>query len=280
MTTRRGPIVVGIDGSAHLAASVAAAIELGARHAARRDADLRLVYGYGTPSPIRDDADTRGDAARHVLDRSIAHAAAAYPQLSIGGAVYPGSTAKMLVAASTEAALVLVCADARVHYGGLQAGLVSVQVAAHTRAPVIVVATPPSAGTAIDHDVVVVGVDGSPGSTGAVAYAFAEAHARGGRVHVRYVSERRQPVDLSSADDMLRATIAASLRNYPDTPVRLDAVGGDNPVRGLNDAGVHADLIVVGARGRGGFATLVLGSVSDGLVRYARTNVAVVPAGR
>jgi nucleotide-binding universal stress UspA family protein len=67
-------------------------------------------------------------------------------------------------------------------------------------------------------------------------------------------------------------------RRFPDIPVTFDAVCAANPVRALNDVGAHADLIVVGARGHGGFPSLLLGSVSDGLVRYSRTDVAVVRA--
>jgi nucleotide-binding universal stress UspA family protein len=46
----------------------------------------------------------------------------------------------------------------------------------------------------------------------------------------------------------------------------------------LHDANGSADLVVVGARGLGGFSTLALGSVGDGLVRYARCQVAITPA--
>jgi nucleotide-binding universal stress UspA family protein len=278
MTRLDRPIVVGLDSTAQTAISVAAAIELGAWEATRHHVDLSLVYGYGTAYPW-----TRAEAEavrRATADRFLAHHIAAtktaHPGLTVRGSIHADSAANTLVAASATASLVIVCSDARVHYGGLQAGLVSVQVAAHALAPVIVVATPRLRPAALDRPLVVVGVDGSTGCNDAIGFAFDEAHARDADLHAISVDDGGG----ERAEQMLRVATDEWRHKYPEVRLSVVATAGANPVRALNDAGVDADLVVVGARGRGGFATLLLGSVSDGLVRYSRSSIAVVPTER
>jgi nucleotide-binding universal stress UspA family protein len=291
------PIVVSVDTSAETTAGVNAAIELGAWEAARHHVGLHLVRGYEMPPPwVHADTDTDldfpgRDISRQLLEHTVAGAAAEHPTLVVRGSLRPGSAAHVLVAASAAAELVVMCADARLHYGGLQAGLVSVQVVAHALTPVIVMA--PTRERSRDDSqgaLVVVGVDGSPGCVDAVAFAFAEAQARHGRLHAVYASDQRsRPASstdsrpgLNRSRTAARAMLADATdilgQKFPDIPVTFDAVHAANPVRALNDAGTRADLIVVGARGYGGFPSLLLGSVSDGLVRYSRTDVAVVRA--
>jgi nucleotide-binding universal stress UspA family protein len=52
------------------------------------------------------------------------------------------------------------------------------------------------------------------------------------------------------------------------------------PVKALIQAAEHADLLVVGARGRGGFAGLMLGSTSDQITHHAPCPVTVVRSRR
>ena len=271
MTRHEGPIVVGIDGTALIAGSVNAAIELGAWEATRRHVDLNLVHSYaaGTASP---------DRVRQSLDRLVDQAIAACPELDVTGDLRPGSAANGLVALSATASLVVMCADTRVHYGGLQAGLVSVQVAAHSLAPVVVVPAPRTRPPTGARSLVVVGIDGSPASSDAIAFAFEEAAGRNAALHAVFAWDRTPHYNppQPAAEEMLCHATDVWAHKYPDVAVVCTAVGGSNPVRVLADAAASADLIVVGARGAGGFDALELGSVSDGLVRFARTNIAVV----
>ena len=137
---------------------------------------------------------------------------------------------------------------------------------------------------------VVVGIDSSAGSAEAVAFAFDEAQARCAELRAIYVWESKGHERLgwtlqyhsaghaAAADRMLREATCGWEDKYADVSVSREAVFSDNPVRGLNNTTGGADLIVVGARGSGGFDTLALGSVSDGLVRSPPCRVAIVAA--
>ncbi|MGJ9424045.1 universal stress protein [Aeromicrobium sp. CF3.5] len=79
----------------------------------------------------------------------------------------------------------------------------------------------------------------------------------------------------ASTLEALDADVADLRAAHPQ--VRIDtAVTHGNAAEQLIAASESADLIVVGRRGRGGFAQLVLGSVSDQVVRHAQCPVLVV----
>ncbi|MEU6998694.1 universal stress protein, partial [Nonomuraea sp. NPDC046570] len=62
---------------------------------------------------------------------------------------------------------------------------------------------------------------------------------------------------------------------HPDVQMNESAVC-EHPVSALAEASRTADLVVVGSRGLGGFASAVLGSVSHGILHHAHCPVAVV----
>ena len=129
---------------------------------------------------------------------------------------------------------------------------------------------------------VVVGVDGSPASELATAIAFDEASRRKAElvaVHT-WISHADFYVDVAwdavatQAEEELAQRLAGWSERYPEVIVRR-VVGQDNPVSRLLKESSRAQLLVVGSHGRGGFAGLLLGSVSSALAQASRIPVIV-----
>jgi nucleotide-binding universal stress UspA family protein len=77
-----------------------------------------------------------------------------------------------------------------------------------------------------------------------------------------------------TAED-LRQVITAELGEDPPVFVQPHVKQG-RPAKVLIEESANADLLVVGSRGHGGFAGLVLGSVSQHVAAYANCPVTVV----
>ena len=137
---------------------------------------------------------------------------------------------------------------------------------------------------------VMVGIDGSAGSRRALRWALAEAARRGTAVEAVTVWESPYdfgetvyfPVDeekmAAAARDRLRTVVADEAGEDPAVPIDQVVVEGD-PATVLCTRSAGADLLVVGARGRGGFTGLLLGSVSTKCVHHSRCPVVVVHPG-
>ena len=136
---------------------------------------------------------------------------------------------------------------------------------------------------------VLVGVDGSRGSRKALAGAAAEAADHGADLVVLNVWERAlvPPVGSGSvplgdvpdgserAAEDLRQVIEEELGEDPPV-LAQPVVKHGRPAEVLIEQSAGADLLVVGTRGHGGFAGLVLGSVSQHVAAYAQCPVTVV----
>ncbi len=133
----------------------------------------------------------------------------------------------------------------------------------------------------------VVGVDGSAQARGALAWAADEAATRDSDlvvVGVAPTAPERVPAWWTEVSD-IRATwqavvddaVALAATRHPSMVVR-GGVRWGAPADELVEAAASADLLVVGARGVGGFAGLLVGSVADRCLHRARGPVAVVRA--
>jgi len=136
---------------------------------------------------------------------------------------------------------------------------------------------------------IVVGVDGSARSMAALQWALDEARLRGAFVHAVMAWQHVQPygeslgLGLSLDDhDALASAAAAEVARLGEQTRSADvsttwaAVEG-HPAWVLVAAADDADLLVVGARGHGGFVGMLLGSVSQHLLSHARCPVVVIP---
>lgn len=286
-----GRVVVGVDGSA----SGLAAVEVAAREARLRGAELRVVHAFLWPAmhpppwplPLGPPASGVRNMVEHLVAEAVARAKTAEPEVPVSHAVVTGEPLAVLEAQSRAAELVVVGSRGMGGFAGLLAGSTAVHLVVHGRCPVLVVREEPRA-----DGPVVVGVDGSAAGEKAVGFAFAEAALYGAglvAVHawtvrtapmpaareasVRYTN---RPAALAQGEErVLAEALAGHRERYPDVTVLQEVVH-----RGAREALIEASrtarLMVVGARGRGGFAGLLLGSVSQALLHHAHCPVAVV----
>ena len=85
-------------------------------------------------------------------------------------------------------------------------------------------------------------------------------------------------VEVAETQKVLVAEMLAGWREkYPDVKVSPTAVRGQAAVV-LEQVSKNAQLLVVGSRGRGGFAGLLLGSVSNRVLHQAKCPTVVVPS--
>jgi nucleotide-binding universal stress UspA family protein len=140
-------------------------------------------------------------------------------------------------------------------------------------------------------ETIVVGVDGSAGARAALEFAAREAALRQARLRIicaweippavyagGFAPTLDQPtLDAfrAGAETIVREAVASAKGLQPTIECEGRAVQGQ-PAEVLLQEARDADLIVVGNRGHGGFASLLLGSVSHQVVQHATCPVTVV----
>ncbi|GAU70792.1 putative Usp family protein [Streptomyces sp. NBRC 110611] len=285
--------MVGVDGSP----SSLDAVDAAAREARLRGCGLKVVHAFiwpgmhvpAGPSPLGPAEGGVRAMVEHLVGEAVQRARAAAPGVEVADAVVMGEPLSVLEVQSRKAALVVVGSRGLSGFRGLLLGSTAVHLAAHARCPVMVVRERPDVA-----DRIVLGVDGSPAGDAAVEYAFAEASLRGTGIIALHAGARRSvqappPQDaaipsayepemlMDSEEHLLAEAVAGRRERYPNVLVEQKVVRA-GAREALIEASRDAELLVVGARGHGGFVGLLLGSVSQALLHHAHCPVAVVRA--
>jgi nucleotide-binding universal stress UspA family protein len=137
---------------------------------------------------------------------------------------------------------------------------------------------------------IMVGLDGSPGSVSALGWALREAALRDAPIEARYVWQTPSlaysapgfvPFSETEVEDQGRRLLEKALCSLPEARnVQVGLrVNGGNPAEGLAQATHEPDVVmlVVGTRGHGGVAGLLLGSVSHSLTHTSSKPLVIVP---
>jgi nucleotide-binding universal stress UspA family protein len=134
-----------------------------------------------------------------------------------------------------------------------------------------------------DRRPVVVGVDGSENSLTALLWAAAAAHAHAAPLAVVHADPDEEGEVVSTRDPQKASSVLADAAarvsaTQPVVEVTLVQHPG-SPVEALLETGHDAAFVVVGSRGLGGFAGLLLGSTPMQVVPHAQCPVVVVRPG-
>lgn len=283
------PIVVGVDGSP----ASRVAVDWAARDAAMREVPLKLVHVLNPPVVMAFPdvpmppgfVEWQEEESRTLLESAVktAEEAVAGSRVEISSDMIAGPSVPSLVDLSTEAQLIVVGSRGR---GTLARGLlgsISTGLVHHSHCPVAVIRDEDPLMPHPSKAPVAVGIDGSPASDKAIGIAFEEASFRGVDLVAVHSWSDTGVFEFPGADwstlqamgeETLSERLAGWQERYPDVLVRR-VVTADHVARQLLEEADQAQLLVVGSHGRGGFAGMLLGSVSTAVVHAARMPVIV-----
>jgi nucleotide-binding universal stress UspA family protein len=287
-------VLVGVDGSAASTAAVAWAT----RNAAMHHLSLTLVHVVTPVVPTAapwpelpvgndffrwqdEDAVRVLGHARETVAESSRDAAPAM----VHSVVLHGGAVGTLVDLSKEADLIVVGSRGQGAFSRALLGSVSTGLVHHAHCPVAVIHED---APAVPADApVLVGIDGSPASLSASEIAFDEASRRGvdlvGLHAWHDVANFELPgLDSKTLEEQAHVALAERLagfqERYPDITVHRVVVC-DQPARQLVEHAKSAQLVVVGSHGRGGFAGMMLGSVSTAIVHAVKSPAIIARQG-
>lgn len=281
-------IVVGVDGSP----TSDAAVDWAARDAAMRNVALTVVHVAPALSvnwssdPAPDELATwQASQGKQILRDAVAIAEMATQKdgrLRIDSQLFIAVTVPTLVDLTKDAEMIVVGSRGIGAFGRTLMGSVSSGLVRHAHCPVVVIHDALRPWTA-QTSPVLVGVDGSRTSELATALAFDEASRRGVELVAVHAWSDWGNYDIpglnipgleQEAEEVLAERLAGWQERYPEVSVRRVVVCG-KPAHQLVEASKDAQLVIVGSHGRGGFAGMLLGSVSSAVLQSAGAPVIV-----
>lgn len=284
-------IIVGVDGSPNAALALRWAVAEGQL----RDLPVTAVLAWGhltqhqaVVGPSFDPAYDR-DAAATALKTYVHEALPAEDFDRVRTAVVNDLPVRALLTLAAEADLLVVGSRGLGGFRTLLLGSVSSQCLHHAPCPVAVVHEQWAPKRNAHTRRVVVGADGSGASAAALRWAAEEVRVGGGRLEVVHAWEipgalsyayTGVGLDAAPFEEAAARVLDEALAEVGEgVETERVAVQGA-PTAVVLGRATGADLLVVGARGAGGFEGLLLGSVSTQVTRHADCPVVVVPIGR
>ena len=282
-------VVVGYDGTPGAEYALSWAL----REARRLGASVELVYALSraayvpaalvVPGTAVWADHTAMQAVQDMLAEAADKARVDYPDVPIIAVTDRKSAVPALRDHAAGTALLAVGSHSHRAIAGLLLGSVAEAVTAHSLSSVVVVREPV---LPIDDRPVVLGLDESIHADAAIRFAFEQAAAL--EVPLRAVHAWMPPSDpWISSPSVDREEIAVRELSWagrlldgwrtkvPSVPVTVESVAG-HPYQVLSESTLDAQLVVVGARGRGGFHGLRLGSVTRHLLHHGSSTIAVI----
>lgn len=282
-------IIVGVDESP----AAKAAVRWAAHDAELRRVPLTLVHAISPEIATWPEVRLPAGLARWQQDRGrrlVDEAFEAVEKASRHGGppevhteVLPSAAVPTLVDLSKDAELVVAGCSGTGGWAGRPMGSVSSGLLRYSHCPVAIIHDEDPSTSHPNRAPVLVGIDGSSASELATAIAFDEASRRNvGLLALHAWTDTDVsdwpgidwPATESMAEEVLAERLAGWQERYPD--VRVDRiVARDRPAHQLVERSGDAQLVVVGSRGRGGFADLLVGSVGEAVTQMARVPVIV-----
>lgn len=270
-------IVAGYDGSPASGQAVRWAV----REARARDTTLTVCLAWA-PEDIKLPAGSAvGDMVRQhgkeiLLTEGLPYAESALGPSRVHAALADGPAAQVLCEYSHGVGLMVVGARGHGELRGLLLGSVSWQVAAHAEGRVVVVRGPWRPANQSPGPVVV-GVDGSRAARAALAFAMEEAVLRNVPL-VAVCALADAPARLGDSRALAAEfgrVMDDAEQAHPEVTVVREVVPGSARAALLDEA-AGAQMVVMGARGRGGLDAMSLGSVAQAVLQHAPCPVGIV----